>query len=343
MLYKLLNKKTTITFISYFILCQINAQINPSKQGITNRPVVIDITNKQLEDYNASILKIAEIRKPAGDYLEKKNYLNIQRALKELSNITKSTKDINGIQENKFISNILQFNANSPNGTPNDNSVAISDSGYIVSVVNTNLVIYNDTGKQLLFRNLGSFASSLTLSGSISDPRVIFDPIHRKFIIAFFSGNNSSNSTIVLAFSQSANPLSPWNFYALKGNPNNDTTWSDYPIISVTKDDFFITFNQLKDNEGWKTGFRYAAIWQVDKQKGFNGDSIKYNYWDKIKYNNKSIWSICPVMKSGYPTDNKSYFTFLLGSIARSLQMDRQAANDDLDDIRRDENLTVAR
>ena len=41
--------------------------------------------------------------------------------------------------------------------------------------------------------------------------------------------------------------------------------------------------------------------------------------------------------------DNKSYFTFLLGSIARSLQMDRQAANDDFDDIRRDENLTVAR
>lgn len=290
------------------LLSMGQAQSSPYLRGVAAPAVSIDIQSLEENSFDPIMLKVGEIRKPAGDYVEKKRQLHEQR-LKQVTNAplqpASKTKETT---VDPLISSMLQFNANLPNGTPNDNSCAISDSGYIVSVVNTNMIVYNDTGKQLLYRNLGSFASSLTLSGSISDPRVIFDPLAKKFIMVFFSGNNSSNSTIVVAFSKTSNPLSPWNFYAINGNPKNDTTWSDYPIISITKDDFFVTFNHLKDNESWKAGFRYAAIWQIDKERGYNGDSLKYNFWSNIKHNGNAIWSVCPVMKSGVPADNKSYF-----------------------------------
>jgi hypothetical protein len=290
------------------LLSICRAQSKPDLIGTTAPAKSIDLRTIEEKSFDPLMLKVGEIRKPAGDYAEKKEQLHQQRSKQaavaslQLAAKTKETT------ADPLISSLLQFNANLPNGTPNDNSCAISDSGYIVSVVNTNMVVYNDTGKQLLYRNLGSFASSLSLPGSISDPRVIYDPLAKKFIMVFFSGNNSTNSTIVVAFSKTSNPLSPWNFYAIDGNPKNDTTWSDYPIISITKDDFFVTFNHLKDNESWKAGFRYSAIWQIDKERGYNGDSLKYNFWNNIKHNGSAIWSVCPVMKSGTPADNKSYF-----------------------------------
>jgi hypothetical protein len=104
-----------------------------------------------------------------------------------------------------------------------------------------------------------------------------------RFILIFFSGTTSSTTTkIIVCFSKTNDPTAQWNVYSLNGNPLNDTTWSDYPIVTISDKDLYMTFNHLKDGFDWKSGFRYAAIWQIQKQEGYDGDSLKYNYWNNI-------------------------------------------------------------
>ncbi|MFN9582046.1 MAG: hypothetical protein ACK566_05155, partial [Bacteroidota bacterium] len=90
-------------------------------------------------------------------------------------------------------------------------------------------------------------------------------------------------------------------FYAIPGNVFGDSSWSDYPIISLSSDELFITVNRLRDNSGWKDGFIESLIWQVDKQKGYDGDSLVQKVYKDIRYNGKAIWSICPA-KGGETT-----------------------------------------
>ncbi|MES2621810.1 MAG: T9SS type A sorting domain-containing protein [Bacteroidota bacterium] len=267
----------------------------------------INFSDPALEDWEANVLTLQEQPKPASDYGNKKEQLNELRKQKQL-------------QKNPYLKNasrganpaapimLNNFTANNSNGTPNDNHIAISNGGKIVSVVNTNLRIYNEAGTQLQFKSLSSFANSLGFLQSISDPRVLYDPIDDRFTLLFFNGSTSAVSTIIVAFSKTNDPAGAWNFYTLKGNYMNDTTWSDYPIVTIGESDLFMTFNHLKDGEDWKTGFRYSAIWQIDKTRGYAGDTLQFNYWHNIEHDSKPIWSVCPVQGGLQPSGPETYF-----------------------------------
>ena len=88
--------------------------------------------------------------------------------------------------------------------------------------------------------------------------------------MTFFSGSDSWDTHIFVGFSKTNRPDSAWTFYELNGNSFNDSTWSDYPIISINDDDVFITYNQVKDNVSWQIGFKQSVIWQLDKASGYN-------------------------------------------------------------------------
>ncbi|MFY8022252.1 MAG: T9SS type A sorting domain-containing protein [Bacteroidia bacterium] len=188
------------------------------------------------------------------------------------------------------------FNGNVTQGTPNDNDFAISNSGIMMSVVNQNINVYNDTGRLVIGRTLASIASALGSLNRTYDPRVIYDPDQDRFILVFLQGSSSLDTRIVVGFTKTSDPSKAWSFYTIPGNITGDSSWSDYPILSLSKDELFITINRLKDNTFWKNGFLESYIWQIDKMNGFNSDSVltTKNY-NNIQYNGKSIWSICPV------------------------------------------------
>lgn len=188
------------------------------------------------------------------------------------------------------------FNGNVTQGTPNDNDFAISNSGLMMSVVNQNLNVYNDTGRMIFGRTLASIANSLGALNRTYDPRVIYDPDQDRFILVFLQGSSSEDTRIIVGFSKTSDPTKTWSFYTVPGNITNDSTWSDYPILSLSKDELFITINRLKDNTFWKNGFLESYIWQIDKMNGFNSDTaLTTKNYNNIQYNGKSIWSICPV------------------------------------------------
>jgi hypothetical protein len=280
-----------------------NTTVQVDRNGAAPLAKSINFSDPALQDWDPFVLTITEGPKEDEDYIPEKEIVDQRRAQHvriNTQNNARGTTPPAPIMLNNFTANTAQ-------GTPNDNHVAVSDSGIVVSVVNSNIRVYNDTGLVLMSKGLSSFAFSLGILQNISDPRVIYDPIEKRFIVIFFSGSASNTSKVIVAFSQTPDPTGTWNFYKLSGNYLNDTTWSDYPIVTISDKDLFMTFNQLRDNSDWQTGFRYSIIWQIDKHRGYNGDTLKYNYWHNIEYNGNPVWNVCPVQGGSNPSGPETY------------------------------------
>ena len=216
---------------------------------------------------------------------------------------------LNPIIEQEFEGQYL-----SGEGTPNDNDVAVANDGTFVSVRNTRIYVYDDTGGRLqswsllFFPILQNKVDDLPPLERFYDPRVTYDPYTDRFICLYMHGVTDKTSFIVLGFSSPGDPTAPWNVYKIPGRPINDTVWSDYPIISQTKEDLFLTVNLLANGSSWEEGFREAVIWQIRKEYGYNGDTLHTNFFNGIKYGNKSVWSICPIQNGPMPDGTDNYF-----------------------------------
>ena len=194
-------------------------------------------------------------------------------------------------------------------GIPNDNTVSISNDGFMLASYNSSIFAYDTEADTLLFKtSLHAFTSEFTLSDKY-DPKTLYDPIADRFILLFLNGRLSSNMRILVCFSSSNNPSDPWNIYEVPGNPLNDTTWTDYPAIGITKSELFITGNLLRDNETWQTGFSQSIIWQADLSNGYNGDpALATQLWTDISYDGQNIRNIQPVQGGSAPLDTTMYF-----------------------------------
>lgn len=208
-------------------------------------------------------------------------------------------------------------------GRPNDNTLAISNNGKIVTAYNSSIFTYDINIDTVIMApiSLHAFSSEFTLNDKY-DPKVMYDPIADRFILVFLNGRLSNESKVIVCFSSTNDPSDPWSLYALSGNPLDDTTWTDYPAIAITEEELFLTVNLLRDNEPWQTGFSRTIIWQIDKQNGYDGDSLlSTSLWSDIKYNDQYIRNLNPIQGGSYPVgpainllSNKN-FTLLSDSI----------------------------
>lgn len=182
-------------------------------------------------------------------------------------------------------------------GIPNDNTMAISNDGTIVSAINTTVTVLDENGENPSFRSLyGITKGQLGILDRFYDPKVTYDPINDRFILVFLEGSLSSDTRIVVGFTLTNDPRGEWSFYALDGKPLGGATWSDYPIIAQNGKDLYITVNLLRDNESWQEGFVESLIWQVNKEDGYQGsDDLTQRVFSGIYYGDETVWSICPV------------------------------------------------
>lgn len=184
------------------------------------------------------------------------------------------------------------------NSVPNDNDVAVSNDGFLVSVKNTNIWAYNLKADTLVFqKTLANFTAPLQLGGTQYDPKVVYDPENNRFIVVILRGYTYQSSWIIVGFSSSSNPADPWKFYKLKGNPINNNTWSDYPVIGINSNELFIGINTFYNGSQNNSGFKESCLWQVDKAGGYAGDSTiqtRY-YYDILAAQNDSIFNITPM------------------------------------------------
>ncbi|MBK7762665.1 MAG: T9SS type A sorting domain-containing protein [Bacteroidetes bacterium] len=278
--------------------------------GVSGNAKVINFSDPSIVDYQMNLVQLDQHPIPSAEYGNKKEELNTLRALQKYEASENQVQaKTRGIAPNPNIVKGAQGNVS--NGIPNDNDIAVSNDGKVVSVVNSNMRVYDDTLKTLYNKTLTSLVASIGVYTWISDPRIIYDPAADRFILVCFSGNLSTESTILVGFTQTNDPTGNWNFYTLNGNSFNDSTWSDYPIISVSDKDLFITFNQVKDNVSWTIGFKQSVIWQIDKQLGYNGSPLQYDLWSDIKYGGTNLRNICPAKYQSATMGNNMYFLTL--------------------------------
>ncbi|MBO6518173.1 MAG: T9SS type A sorting domain-containing protein [Bacteroidia bacterium] len=195
-------------------------------------------------------------------------------------------------------------------GIPNDNNMAISNDGKIISAVNSSVSVLDKDGTYLQYYSLAAIVDGqLPNLNRTYDPKTAYDPVADKFILVFLQGSTSLDTRIIVGFSETNDPMGDWNFYAVDGNPFVGATWSDYPIIGLSEDDLFITVNILRDGESWQEGFTQSVIWQIDKASGFAGmDTIYEDLWYDLKYDNKPLWSICAVQGGSEFTSPNMHF-----------------------------------
>ncbi len=279
--------------ISYFGSGQVNT--------ITQSKAYKKIILSENKDIWRVTLQNMEMPTPDGDsekdkLLKLKNELALKYPRKQHSN--HSNKSIDSLPtiiiENGFEGN--PYN----NRVPNDNTLAISNDGILASGVNSHYMFYDIYNDSIIDEGpLHSFAAGFPQFNTVSkyDPKFIYDPNEDRFIVTFLIGTIYQNSNICVAFSSSNNPLDPWNIYLLSGNPLGTNHWTDYPAISLTEDELFITGNLLQNGVDWQTGFQQSLIWQIDKYDGFNGQAaLDMQIWSDIIDDTIPLRNIHPAM-----------------------------------------------
>lgn len=216
---------------------------------------------------------------------------------------------------------VLDRNEFLTGGNPLDNTIAVSDDGIMLSSVNSYLWAFDVNGDSTLKGNNGdswqinfkAFAGdSISPSGENTfpfDPRLIYDPVHKRFIFMFLDGRGPDDSQIVIGVSSSTNPQDPWTVFAVTGNPRNVNEWTDFPAAAISESELFFTVNQIEAGVSWQEGFRGSLIWQIDLKALYNGDSEpEALLWDDIKHDGKYIRNLLPVKHAEAPEGDNMYF-----------------------------------
>jgi hypothetical protein len=193
-------------------------------------------------------------------------------------------------------------------GTPLDNHVAVNSSEQIVSTINTHMLVTNNVGFFVGSFKLDAFFQTLGGVNRYFDPRVIYDPEQDRFILVLFQGDICNDSRILIGFSQTNNPKLGWNMYALDGCLNDDGTFADFPMISLTDTELFLTYNEVIADSSWQSGFAGTQIHQINKMNGYNGEVLNRKVWTDIKFNGRFLRNICPVRNADEILPQSMYF-----------------------------------
>jgi PKD repeat protein len=167
-----------------------------------------------------------------------------------------------------------------PYGTPPDNAMAISNGGRIVSSDNGTIEYYTEAGQYVLINESHSdFFNDNSLTGSIFDPRLIYDSQADRFIFVILHGSSSTTSQVLIAFSKTNNPSNGWWMYSVSRNPVNNNCWLDYPNIGVSNNELYISGNLFTDNDN----YNQSVLYQISKSEGYAGQSLSYQLWQDVE------------------------------------------------------------
>lgn len=163
-------------------------------------------------------------------------------------------------------------------GAPPDNTLAISNNGNIVSVINCNVAYYSSNGALQWLGSFWELFNDATLNEIIYDPIVMYDSQADRFVMIAIHGFTSETSKLIVSFSKSNNPLDGWWIYKLSGNPLNNLCWLDYPKLGISNNEVYVTGNLFSDI----SGFSEAVIYQISKYNGYNGSDLVWDVWSNI-------------------------------------------------------------
>jgi hypothetical protein len=225
-------------------------------------PLLINIKNLEKKNKYSSDIEILKAKKT-----DEKLKDTIKEQGKVITNISNNITVAKNFQGNIF-----------NGGAPPDNTIAISNNGNIVSVINCNVAYYNYNGNQLWTGSFWELFNDPTLTELIFDPIVLYDSQQDRFVMIAIHGFTSATSKLIISFSKTNNPTDGWWTYKLTGNPLNNSCWLDYPKLGISNNEIFVTGNLFNDN----SGFSESVIYQIGKKNGYNGSNLNWSIWSDI-------------------------------------------------------------
>lgn len=169
---------------------------------------------------------------------------------------------------------------NGGGNSPLDNTIAVSNGGFIVACVNSRIEYDDVNGNYYGGQTLVNLINDAALSTNLCDPKVIYDSGADRFIFFVQTCDGlAASSKIVIGFSKTNNPQNGWWIYKLTGNPLNDNSWFDYPKMAVSNNELYITGNLFGNSGG---PFNQAVLYQIEKSNGFTGGSINWQFWSNF-------------------------------------------------------------
>lgn len=171
----------------------------------------------------------------------------------------------------------VAFEANwSSQQTPPDNSMAISNGGWIVTCNNDGILYYSSAGTYSFGAFWSDFFSGQGLNANIYDPKVLYDSQADRFFMVVLHGSTAADSKLLLCFSQTNDPNDGWWIYQLPGNVMQNNTWFDYPSIGVSNNEVYVSGNLFTSGNNQ---FNQAILFQVQKAQGYAGNNLNWQYW----------------------------------------------------------------
>ncbi|HEY0739904.1 MAG TPA: T9SS type A sorting domain-containing protein [Chryseosolibacter sp.] len=185
-----------------------------------------------------------------------------------------------------------KYTAHEFGGNPNDNSLAISNDRVILAIQNKYVYAFEEDGTVLFVKSLRAFIG--TSETAVFDPRVLFDPQERKFVITMLSGKTYQESKLYLCFSHTADPSGSWNVMSLSGNPLGDNTWTDFPVFSLTPSEIIVTSNSFFNGSVNNSGFKQSLVWRISKRNGFLGLPLTASVYPATTAEGKNVFNLTP-------------------------------------------------
>ncbi len=143
---------------------------------------------------------------------------------------------------------------------------------HLMTTLNTEVLIQARNGKYLYRASLGTFWKGYYKSRPF-DPRVHYDPQGKRWITVACADSRSANSAILIAVSQTNNPLGKWNRYRLDVDPQNGV-WFDFPSVGFNKDWIVVQGNMY--TVATNSVFKRSQIWVFDKADLYKGGTGKH-------------------------------------------------------------------
>lgn len=235
---------------------------------------------KFIDPNKAYLPGVKELKEKIDRYMNtnQKDSTLIQKNLNKTSVLyndnTRHKTTVNPIYKNRNFAG-----SNDINSFPNDNSIAISNSGYIVSVSNSLIDIFTESGNKIHSNTLNNFLNIPTSSGSLYDPKVIYDNVANEFFIVCLQGNKSNTSRFIVGHLNGSNPTQGYS-YIFSTNSIINNQWFDFPNIGINADYVFIGLNGFDDNNQFTGSYiiRFAKSAILSNMLNLN-----YTYWNTIK------------------------------------------------------------
>ena len=180
---------------------------------------------------------------------------------------------------------------------PPDQGLAVGN-GFVVEPINNAIEIFSTGGQSFGFEALSLFfglAPTFFVSNGqivppfgpfLSDPKAYFDATNGRFVVTELeigidvnTGNFGSTSELLVAVSQTNNPLGTWNVYTLDTSQDGDARFGgcptgcfgDQPLIGADGNGFYIATNAFTLPPGRFRGAQLYAISLAALESGGGG------------------------------------------------------------------------